>query len=80
MPDTEIQESLVSRKVIVSVEDGQNANGSAIIKNRSFNNINADASVEAMHATAKALVSLMDKNLANVFYDDKSLLQEVENA
>ena len=74
---TEVTEELVSRKLLLAVHDGVNASGTAKIKNRSFSNLNADASAEAMYVTAKALGSLMDNELANVFYDDKSLLQEV---
>ena len=74
---TEVTESLVSRKLLLAVHDGVNASGTAKIKTRSYSNLNADASTEAMFVTAKALGSLMDNELANVFYDDKSLLQEV---
>ena len=74
---TEVTESLVSRKLLVSVHDGVNASGTARIKNRSYSNINADADADAMHKTAVALAGLMDNELANVFYDDKKLLQEV---
>ena len=76
---TEVTESLVSRKLLVSVHDGVNASGTARIKNRSYSNVNADASAEAMHKTAVALASLMDNELANIFCDDKTLLQEVED-
>ena len=74
---TEVTEALVSRKLQLSVHDGVNASGTARIRTRSFNNINADASAEAMHSTAVALASLMSNELANVYYDDKSILQEV---
>ena len=74
---TEVTESLVSRKVQLAVHDGVNASGTARIKTRSFSNINADASAEAMHSTAKALASLINNDLANIYYDDKKLLQEV---
>ena len=74
---TEVTESLVSRKLLLSVHDGVNASGTARIKNRSYNNINADADAEAMHKTAVAFASLMSNELANVFYDDKKLLQEI---
>ena len=77
---TEVTESLVSRKLMLSVHDGVNASGTARIKNRSYSNVNADASAEAMHKTAVALASLMDNDLANIFCDDKTLLQEVEDA
>ena len=77
---TEVTESLVSRKLQLSIHDGVNASGTARIKNRSYSNINADASAEAMHKTAVALASLMDNELANIFCDDKTLLQEVEDA
>ena len=77
---TEVTESLVSRKLQVSIHDGVNASGTARIKNRSYSNVNADASAEAMHKTAVALASLMDNDLANIFCDDKKLLQEMENA
>ena len=77
---TEVTESLVSRKLMLSVHDGVNASGTARIKNRSYSNVNADASAEAMHKTAVALASLMDNELANIFCDDKTLLQEVEDA
>ena len=77
---TEVTESLVSRKLQLSVHDGVNASGSPKIKNRSYSNINADASAEALHKTAVALAGLIDNELAHVFYDDKTLLQEVENA
>lgn len=76
---TEVTESLVSRKLMLSVHDGVNASGTARIKNRSYSNVNADASAEAMHKTAVALASLMDNDLANIFCDDKTLLQEVED-
>ena len=74
---TEVTEELVSRKLLLAVHDGVNASGTAKIKNCTFSNLNADASAAAMHATGKALGSLMKKELANIFYDDKSLLQEV---
>ena len=82
MPDTgtgatEVTESLVSRKLLLSVHDGVNASGTARIKNRSYNNINSVADAEAMHKTAIAFASLMSNDLANVYYDDKKLLQEV---
>ena len=82
MPDTEtgateITESLVSRKLLLSVHDGVNASGTAKIKNRSYNNVSSTASAEAMHKTAVAVAGLMSNELANVFYDDKKLLQEV---
>ena len=76
---TEVTESLVSRKLMLSVHDGVNASGTARIKNRSYSNVNADASAEAMHKTAVALAGLMDNDLANIFCDDKTLLQEVED-
>lgn len=76
---TEVTESLVSRKLQLSIHDGVNASGTARIKNRSYSNVNADASAEAMHKTAVALASLMDNDLANIFCDDKTLLQEVED-
>ena len=74
---TEVTESLVSRKLLLAVHDGVNASGTAKIKNRTFSNLNADASAEAMHATGKALATLTKNELANIYYDDKSLLQEV---
>ena len=74
---TEVTESLVSRKLLLSVHDGVNASGTAKMKNRSYNNVNADADAEAMHTTAVALAGLMDNELANIYYDDKKLLQEV---
>ena len=75
---TEVKESLISRKLQLAVHDGMTVSGAARIKTRSFNNINADATVDDMHSTAVALASLMDNELANVYYDDKKLLQEVE--
>ena len=84
MPDTtnetSIDEILVSRKVILSVQDGVTASGATKLKNRSYNNISEDASAEGMHATALAFASLMKNDLAHVYYDDKKLLEEVENA
>ena len=74
---TEVTESLVSRKLLLAVRDGVNASGTAKIKTRSYSNLNADASAEAMHATGKALATLTKNELANIYYDDKSLLQEV---
>ena len=74
---TEVTEELVSRKLLLSVHDGVNASGTAKMKNRSYNNVNADADAEAMHTTAVALAGLMDNELANIYYDDKKILQEV---
>ena len=60
---TEVTESLVSRKLLVSVHDGVTANGTARIKNRSYSNINSVADAEAMHKTAVALAGLMTNGL-----------------
>ena len=83
MPDenvaaTQVTETLVSRKLQLSVRDGVTATGNSALKNRSYSNVNEDADAEAMYNTGVALASLVENELANVYYDDKKKLQEVE--
>ena len=74
-----VTKSLVSRVLTISVHDGMTVNGSARLKNRSFSNINAEADEEALYGTALALGGLMNNEVANIFFSEKNLLQEVEN-
>ena len=80
MADTQVDEILTSRKILLAVQDGVTASGATKMKNRSYNNISEDATAEGMHATALAFASLMKNDLAHVYYDDKKLLEEIENA
>lgn len=77
--DNSVTRSLVSRVLTISVHDGVNASGTARIKNRSFSNINAEADDEALYSTAVALGGLMNHEVANIFFNEKNLLQAVED-
>lgn len=68
-----IESTLINRKLLLSINNGDSSKTS-----RSYNNLNPAATAEDIHATAMALASLMDKTVASVYYDDKTLLTEVE--
>ena len=73
-----VSESLVSKKLQLSVISGVTASGAAKLATKSFANLNADASVENMHSAAKALGSLYAYDLAKIFHSEKYLLESVE--
>lgn len=72
-----VNETLVSRKMQLSVNAGTDVNGNAVVRNRSYNNINPDATPANIHATAVAIASLMDNTVTSIYYDEKMLLEEV---
>lgn len=73
-----ITETLVQRKVQMSVISGTNDSGNAIVVSRTYNRINPTATKEQMHATATAIGSLMEHSIANIYYDDKKMLEEID--
>lgn len=73
-----INKVLVNRTITLALQDGTNASGTTVIKNRTFNCINPEATEEDMHNTATQLGSLMKNTVGSVYFSEKSLLEEVE--
>ena len=70
-----VTKELVSRKIIIATQVGETASGGAKLGNRTFNNINPDATDAQMHAVAAAIGGLMENGAAAIYFDDKSLLE-----
>lgn len=77
--DNNVEKTLVSRKLTVSVADGTTAGGTARLRSRSLGNVDPEASSEDLHAVAVALTSLMDPTTAAIYIDDRSLLSSIES-
>ena len=75
-----VEKTLLGRTLTLSINDGVTVSGNAKVRNRSFNSINPEASDTAMFNAAKALGGLMSKTVTKVTFNDKNLLQEVENS
>lgn len=75
-----VTSSLVNRTLILALNNGTTVSGNAKIKNRSFTNINPECDDAAMFDTASVLAGLMSNTLNSVYFNEKSLLSNVENA
>lgn len=75
---TQVNESLVSKRLQIVIHDGVNASGTAKLKTKTFANLNADCTKEQLGAAADALIPLYKNEVANVYHSEKFLLQNVE--
>jgi len=73
-----VNKVFVSRTITLALQGEASESGSTVVKNRTFNCINPDATEEAMHNTATQLGSLMKNAVGNVYFSEKSLLEEAE--
>lgn len=74
-----VQQTLVSRKLQLAVENGTTASGTAKIISRSLGNIAEDATITDIHIVATGIASLMRNGAAGVYVSDKSLLESIES-
>lgn len=74
-----VTSTLVNRTLTLALSNGTTAAGSTKVKNRSFTNINPESDDAALFATANTLAGLMANTLISVYFNEKSLLSNVEN-
>ena len=73
-----VSKELVSRKLIVATKVGETSTGAAKLGNRTFNNVNPDATDADMYAVAEALGSMMENGASAIYFDDKNMLESQE--
>lgn len=73
-----VTSTLLSRTITLSMANGVSESGVAKIKNRTYKNINPEATAANMHSTATTLGSLMDSDLLKIVYSEKNLLESEE--
>ena len=75
-----VTSTLVNRTLTLALNNGTTVAGNAKVKNRSFTNINPESDDAALFATANTLAGLMANTLTSVYFNEKSLLSNVEDA
>lgn len=71
-----INQELVKRSLVINVEDGINADGSARIKTRTYSGIKEDSEVDNLYSAGTALASLMATPMVGIMLNDRSELVE----
>lgn len=71
-----INKEIMKRSLVLSVADGQNSDGSAKYKSRTFGGVKGDATVDAIFAAGTALGGLLQNAVQGIMLSEKSELAE----
>ena len=71
-----INKEIMKRSLVLSVADGQNSDGSAKYKNRTFGGVKGEATVDAIFAAGTALGGLLQNDVQGIMLSEKSELAE----
>lgn len=72
-----VQENIVKKSMVLMVEDGLKADGSAKFKGRTYGNVKTEAKAEDVLAVGNALGGLMQDTMHNVVVVQKTELEEM---
>lgn len=66
----------VTRKLVILMDDGISLSGSQKTKSRTYSGVSEEASAEDVLKAGRAIASLMENGVINIFVNDKNEVVE----
>ena len=66
----------ITRKLVILMDDGISVSGTQKTKSRTYSGVSEEASAEDVLKAGKAIASLMENDVINIFVNDKNEVVE----